>query len=104
MAKHLWDFLQKPGKTEVEMDILSCLESDFPIIYLANGQGLNRNNSHLVNSTVEFEFAVDEGISRSDIPVILVPPAHVALTTEIAERYGWSGQIFDLQVFSKLFA
>lgn len=96
-AKEMNDFLQKQDKIDVEKDIETCLRADFPVIILVDKLTLSKDNLHTVESDVQSEFAIDEGLPAESIPTILVPSKDVELVTKLAKKYSWHGIVRPIE-------
>lgn len=95
-AKRLSDFKNKTNKSDVETDIESCLNADFPVIVLVDDQTLSKRNAHRVQSDERDEFAIDGGLPPINIPTILVPSKDINLVRRLGDKYSWYGSIYDI--------
>lgn len=101
-AKQMSNFLSRSDKTDIEHDIEICLREDFPLLFLIDNHTISTRKTHNVDSDIQHEFSIDEGLSQKDIPIILVPEANTPLVEKLGKKYGWTGHILDIGAYSTI--
>lgn len=94
--------LENPGETDPEL--LALITENFPVIYLANLEGVDGKRVLSPDSSISSEFMVKDGLPKDNVGIVLVPGSKVSYVTDLATRKDSNVRVFPIEDYVPQFA